>query len=156
MDGKSCSHLPPPLPSEGSSMANVFATAIGSISAKREAQFKFLAMALDVLNTQGIILIGASFSASVPSEQVDPRSTDAGLKGSRFVHGSGADSARFGIKGRYFRPTSRLSSLASPCPANLEQAACPRSSNWERSRRTSSNCQERSFCPSWFKITAAA
>jgi hypothetical protein len=60
---------------------------------------ELLAVASGVLDAQGIILVGTSFGASVPSEQVDPSSTDAGLEGRAFVHGSGADSALFGIKG---------------------------------------------------------
>jgi hypothetical protein len=81
MDGKSRPQLPPPFLGEGAGMAHVFAAAIRSTGAKREAQFERLAVALDVLDAQGIILVGTSFGVLVPSEQVNPSSTDAGLKG---------------------------------------------------------------------------
>src|SRR5215475_3570906 len=112
MDGKSCPRLPPPFLSEDAGMAHAVAAAIRSTGAKRDAQFELLAVALDVLDAQGIILVGTSFSASVLSEQVDPSSTDAGLEGRVFVHGSGADSALFGIKARRFGRMSGLSCLA--------------------------------------------
>src|SRR5258707_7509146 len=99
MDGKSRPQLPPPFLGEDAGMAHAFAAAIRSTGAKRDAQFELLAVASGVLDAQGIILVGTSFGASVPSEQVDPSSTDAGLEGRAFVHGSGADSALFGIKG---------------------------------------------------------
>ena len=86
MDGKSRPQLPPPFLGEGAGMAHVFAAAIRSTGAKREAQFERLAVALDVLDAQGIILVGTSFGVLVPSEQVNPSSTDAGLKGRVFVH----------------------------------------------------------------------
>ena len=99
MDGKSRPHPPPPFRGEDAGMADVFAAAIGSAGAKREAQFERLAVAPDVLDAQGIMLVGTPFGALVSSEQIDPRSTDAGLEGRVFVHGRGADSALFGIKG---------------------------------------------------------
>jgi hypothetical protein len=55
-------------------------------------------VASDVLDAQGIILVGTSFGAFVPSEQVNPSRSDAGLKGRVFVHESGADSAFLRIK----------------------------------------------------------
>jgi hypothetical protein len=98
MDSKSRPQLPPPLLGEDAGMAHAFTAAIRSTVAKRDAQFERLAVASDVLDAQGIILVGTSFGASVPSEQVNPSSTDAGLKGRVFVHESGADSAFFPIK----------------------------------------------------------
>jgi hypothetical protein len=98
MDSKSRPQLPPPFLGKGAGMAHAFAAAIRSTGAKRDAQFERLAVASDVLDAQGIILVGMSFGASVPSEQVNPSSTDAGLKGRVFVHESGADSAFFRIK----------------------------------------------------------
>jgi hypothetical protein len=95
MDGKSRPQLPPPFPGEDARMAHVFATAIRSTGAKRETQFERLAVALDVLNAQRIILVGTSFAASVPSEQVNPSSTDASLKGRGFVHKKAAIAASF-------------------------------------------------------------
>jgi hypothetical protein len=86
MDGKSRPQLPPPLFGEDAGMAHVFAATIRSTGAKREAQFERLAVALDVLDAQGIILVGTSFGASVPSEQVNPGSANASLKGRVFVH----------------------------------------------------------------------
>jgi hypothetical protein len=79
MDGKGRSQLPPPFRGEGAGMAHVFAAAIRSTGAKRDAQFERLAVASDVLDAQGIIPVGTSFGASVPSQQVNPSSTDAGL-----------------------------------------------------------------------------
>jgi len=99
MDGKSRPQLQPPFLGEDACMADAFAATIRSTGAKRDAQFELFAVAADVLNAQGIILVGTSFGASVPSEQVDPSSTDARWEGRVFVHGSGADSALFGIKG---------------------------------------------------------
>jgi hypothetical protein len=98
MDSKGHPQLPPPLLGEGAGMAHFFAAAIRSTGAKRDAQFERLAVASDVLDAQGIILVGTSFCASVPSEQANPSSTDAGLKGRVFVHESGAVSAFLGIK----------------------------------------------------------
>jgi hypothetical protein len=90
MDGKSRPQLPPPFLGEDAGMAHVFAATIRSTGAKREAQFERLATALDVLDAQGIILVGTSFGASVPSEQVNPGGADAGLEGRVFVHGKAA------------------------------------------------------------------
>ena len=98
MDGKSPPQLPPPLLGEGTGMAHAFAAAKRSTGAKRDAQFESLAVVSDVLDAQGIILVGTSFGASVASEQVNPSSTDAGLKSRVFVHESGAGSAFFRIK----------------------------------------------------------
>ena len=98
MDSKSRPQLPPPFLGEGAGMAHGFAAAIRSTGTKRDAQFECLAVASDVLDAQGIILVGTSFGASVPSEQINPGSTDAGLKGRVFVHETGADSAFFRIK----------------------------------------------------------
>jgi len=99
MDGKSRSQLPPAFLGEGAGMAHGFAAAIRSTGAKRDAQFKLLALASDVLDPQDVVLIGTSFGASVLSKQVNPSSTDAGLEGRvLFIHESGADSAFFGIK----------------------------------------------------------
>jgi hypothetical protein len=96
MDSKSRPQLPPPLLGEDAGMAHVFAATIRSTGAKRDTQLERLSMTSDVLDAQGIILVGTCFGASVPSEQVNPSSTDAGLKGRVFVHESGADSAFFG------------------------------------------------------------
>ncbi|MBV9459077.1 MAG: hypothetical protein JO141_16360 [Bradyrhizobium sp.] len=93
MDGKSRPQLPPPFPGEDAGMAHVFAAAIASTGPKREAQFEGLAVAPDVLDAQGIILVGTSFGASVLSEQVNPGSADTGLKGRVFNHERGAPSA---------------------------------------------------------------
>ncbi|TPQ41301.1 hypothetical protein C2U70_03045 [Bradyrhizobium guangdongense] len=98
MDGKGRSQLLPPFLGEGASMAHVFAAAIRSTGAKRDAQLEFLTMASDVLDAQGIVPVGTSFGAAVLSEQVNPSSTDAGLKGRVFIHESGADSAFIRIK----------------------------------------------------------
>jgi hypothetical protein len=86
MDGKNRPHLPPPFLGEDAGMAHVFAAAIRSAGAKREAQFERFAVGSDVLDAQGIILVRTPLGASVPSEQVNPRSTDAGLEGRAFVH----------------------------------------------------------------------
>jgi hypothetical protein len=99
LDGKSRPQLPPPFLGGDAGMAHVFAAAIRSAGAKREAKFELLAVASDVLDAQRIILVGTPFGASVPSEQVDPRGTDAGLEGRVFFHGSGADSVLFEING---------------------------------------------------------
>ena len=98
MNSKSRPQLPPPFLGKGAGMAHAFAAAIRSTGAKRDAQFERLAVASDVLDAPGIILVGTSFGASVPSEQVNPSSTDAGLKGRVFVHERGADSVFFRIK----------------------------------------------------------
>jgi len=100
MDSKGRPQLPPPFLSEDASMAHLLAAAIRSASAKRDAKFKLLAVASDILDTQGIVLVGTSFGASVLKEQIDPSGIDAGLEGHVFIHGSGADRALFGIKGR--------------------------------------------------------
>jgi hypothetical protein len=97
MGSKSRPQLPPPFLGEGAGMAHAFAATIRSTGAKRDAQLERHAVA-SVLDAQGIILVGTSFGASVPSEQVNPSSADAGLKGRVFVHLSGADSAFFRIK----------------------------------------------------------
>jgi hypothetical protein len=107
MDSKRRPQLPPSFLGEGAGMAYALATAIRSTGAKRDAQFECLAVASDVLDAQGIILVGMSFGASVPSEQVDPSSTDADLKGRVFVHESGADGAFFRIKDPAFWPCVR-------------------------------------------------
>src|SRR5882757_5752554 len=65
MDGESRAQLPPPFLGEDAGMAHVFAAAIHSAGAKRDAQFELLAVTLDVLDAQGIILVGTSFGASV-------------------------------------------------------------------------------------------
>ena len=63
MDSKSRPQLPPPFLGEGAGMAHVFAAAIRSTGAKRDAQVESLAVASDVLEAQGIILVGTSFGA---------------------------------------------------------------------------------------------
>jgi hypothetical protein len=78
-DGKGRSQLPPTFLGEGAGMAHAFAAAIRSTGAKRDVQFELLAVASDVLDAQGIVLVGTSFGASVLSEQVNPSSTDTGL-----------------------------------------------------------------------------
>ena len=98
MDSKSRPQLPPPILGKGAGMAHAFAAAIRSTGAKRQAQFERLAVASDVLDAQGIILVGTPFRASVASEQVGPSSTYASLEGRVFIHASGADSAFFRIK----------------------------------------------------------
>jgi hypothetical protein len=126
MDGKSRPQLPPPFLGEGAGMAHVFAAAIRSTGAKREAQFERLAVASDVLDAQGVILVGTSFGASVPSEQVNPSSIDAGLKGRVFVHESGADSAYFWIKDLSVRSCIRTIARWSPHSAQKWRVlACP-------------------------------
>jgi|ERR1700726_2208662 len=123
MDGKSRPHPPPPFRGEDAGMADVFAAAIGSAGAKREAQFERLAVAPDVLDAHGIILVGTTFGALVSSEQVDPRSTDAGLEGRVFVHGRGADSAVWDQGARRFAPMSGPSRRAGPLSSFVEPAA---------------------------------
>jgi hypothetical protein len=49
-------------------MTQPFAAAVRSTSAKREMQFELLALASDVLDAQGVILVGVPFGASVPPE----------------------------------------------------------------------------------------
>jgi hypothetical protein len=86
--------LPPPF-GENTGMADVFAAAIHSAGAKREAQFELLAVTSDVLDGRGIIIVRAPLGASVLSEQINPRSTDAVLQwaqGRVFVHGYGVPS----------------------------------------------------------------
>jgi hypothetical protein len=51
-------------------------------------QFELLAMASDVLDAQGVILVGLPFGASVPSEQIDPSGTDAALDSRLIIHES--------------------------------------------------------------------
>jgi hypothetical protein len=68
-------------------VAKILATTICSASAKREAQIELLAIALDVLDQQRIVLVGTTLSAAVSSEQVAPRSTNAVSEGV-FGHGS--------------------------------------------------------------------
>jgi hypothetical protein len=83
--------LPPPF-GEDTGMAHVFAAAIHSAGAKREAQFELLAVTSDILDGQGIVIVRAPLGASVLSEQINPRSTDAVLEGAQgrvFVHGCG-------------------------------------------------------------------
>jgi hypothetical protein len=58
--------LPPPF-GEEARMAHVFAAAIDPARAKREAQVKLLAMASDVLDGQGIVVVRPSLGASVLS-----------------------------------------------------------------------------------------
>jgi len=79
MEGKSRPQLLPPSLGEDAAMAHAVAAAIRSASAKRDMQFELLTVASDILDAQGIILVGPSFGASVLSEQVDPSSIDAGL-----------------------------------------------------------------------------
>ena len=148
MGSKGCPQLPPPLFGEGAGMAHGFAAAIGSTGAKRDAQLERLSVVSDVIDGQGIILVGASFGASVPSEQVNPSGTDAGLKGCAFVHESSADSAFVWIKdleGRTFvrtvvapssgytksaygrasmlpHPTAQAQRAAGPSPSSAPQA----------------------------------
>jgi hypothetical protein len=71
--------LPPPL-GEDTGMAHVFAAAIHSAGAKREAQFELLAVTSEVLDGQGIVIVRAPLGALVLSEQINPRSTDAVLE----------------------------------------------------------------------------
>ena len=124
MDSKSRPQLPPPILGKGAGMAHAFAAAIRSTGAKRDAQFERLALASDVLDAQGIILVGTSFGASVPSEQVDPSSTDAGLKGRVFIHESGADSAFFRIKDLSVRSCVRPIARWSPHSAQKTGGWC--------------------------------
>ena len=74
--------LPPPF-GEETGMAHVFAAAIDPAGAKREAQVELLAVTSDVLDGQGIVIVRAPLGASVLSEQINPRSTDAVLEGRR-------------------------------------------------------------------------
>jgi hypothetical protein len=79
VDGKSRAKLLPALHCEGAGVTHPFATAIRSTRAKPDVEFELLAFASDVVDAQCVILVGMSFGASVPSKQVDPSSTDAGL-----------------------------------------------------------------------------
>lgn len=116
MDSKSRPQLPPPFLGEGAGMAHAFAATIRSTGAKRQAQFERLAVASDVLDAQGIVLVGTSFGTSVLSEQINPGGTDAGLKGRVFVHESGADSAFFRIRDQAVRSCARTIVRYAPCP----------------------------------------
>jgi hypothetical protein len=86
LDGESRTKLPPPFFCEDASMAHVRAAAVNSTSAKGHAKIERLAIASDVLDAQRIILVGAFFGSSIPSEQVDPSCTDASMDGCVFVH----------------------------------------------------------------------
>jgi hypothetical protein len=87
MGGKSQPQLPPTLLGEYAGVAQIFAATICSTSAKREVQVELLALASDVLDMQGVMLLRAPLGASVLAKEIDPSGTDAGLDSRLFIHG---------------------------------------------------------------------
>ena len=129
MSSKNRAQLLPPPFGEETGMAHVFAAAIHSAGAKRDAQFELLAVTSDVLDGKGIVIVRAPLGASVAVGVNQSTQHRCGLlkgaQGRVFVHGYGGPSGALFLCASLGWPTPSYLSWRESGPRTSVQCVTP-------------------------------